>query len=603
MYRTLRRITPAVLAAALLILGTAARAASQGPRERLETPEGEAIAGRLVGSASGFVFVPEGEGTPLPLERARAITFEGPRPDRALGIPPFRVMLGPNGRISGRLAGLDGKTIRLAEGPDGQPLTMARDGARALLQRPGEAQVFRDGFETLDESRWGSLVGMPELAMEPRLVGEHSLRLPVGGSALTAMLADPVGSGRLEVAFHDNGEVVPGQRWFVDLTFQNREAGQATIRAVLGWSEETLAVESPNGPRLAVQRLIRQPGWHRLTVRFGPDETELTVDGDELAHGPGLDGPLTEIRLATETTDRDGDARGLAASLDDLSLVRFAEPVGGLEVEPRLDEIRLVTGDQLFGQVTEADADQVAAEVDGRKVALPWSKVAALAFRRSPAGSEPIAGSWVRLEWSAVPGHDPRDLDRVEGALTAINDEALTLEVPFIGPLVVPRDRLRRLVPLGRARRAVIDPNAHHLGDRVTSDLDPPQPEPGPLTIPFELTEAPDGPSALALDAVQVIGEVGTPVYSELVKAGHLRTHIFLNDQPLDDLNRFISTPNETPERVRVPIPSGLLQKGRNVVRFEQNGTPEEPSKRDNLGLLGLAIETPLGPPPGASQP
>ncbi len=52
-----------------------------------------------------------------------------------------------------------------------------------------------------------------------------------------------------------------------------------------------------------------------------------------------------------------------------------------------------------------------------------------------------------------------------------------------------------------------------------------------------------------------------------------------------------------------MPIPAGLLRAGRNVVRFEQNGTAEEPSKRDNLGLLGLAIEMPIGSPPGAPQP
>ncbi len=347
MRRPLRQTASAALATASLLLGVAAgRTAAQGPRdgptERLETNQGRTLAGRLVGSASGFVFVPDGEGSPIPLEKARAITFEGPSPDPALGIPPFRVVLGPDGQLSGRLLALDEQTIRLTEGPGGQPLTIARAGAHAVLQRPGEAQVFRDGFEKLDESRWPIQLGMPELVVEPRLVGMRSLRLPVGGSALTATLAEPVGSGRLEVAFHDNGEVVPGQRWFVDLTFQTRVAGQATVRAVLGWSDETLAVESPNGPRLAVQRLIRKAGWHRLTVRFGPEETELTVDGDELAHGPSLGGPLTEIRLATETVDRAEEPRGLAAYLDDLSLSRFAEPVGGLEVEPRLDEIRLV---------------------------------------------------------------------------------------------------------------------------------------------------------------------------------------------------------------------------------------------------------------------
>lgn len=607
--------TPALpLSAALaagIVLALAGPARPQGPGEgprprveRLQTPEGRTIAGRLVvDAAAGFVLVPEGGGAPVPIERARAVTFEGPAPDRSRGAAPFRVLLGADGQVSGRLASLDEREIRLSEGPGGSPVTIARAGARALVQRPGEAQVFRDGFEALDDARWTAQVGDPGVAEAPRLVGERSLRLPAGGSAVTAPLAEPIGSGRLEVAYLDGGEVVPGQRWFVDLTFRNRDAGRATVRAVLGWAEETMAVESPGGPRLRVQRLLRRPGWHRLTVRFGPEETALAVDGDELAHGPGLGGPLVEVRLATEALGTAPAARGRAAHLDDLSLVRTSEPLGPLEVEPGLDEVRLPTGDQLFGRVAGADAERVEAEVDGRTIALPWSDVAGLYFRRAPAQSEPVEGPWARVEWAAGPDDDPRDLDRVEGALVGLSDDALSLEVPFVGRLAVPRDRLRRLVPLGPARRVVIDPTAHHLGDRHAPDLDPPQPEPGPLEVAFTLPEPPAGPAALALDVVQVVGEEGNSEFSGLVRQGHLRTHIYINDKRLDDLNRFIASPNETPERVRVPVPPGALRAGRNVVRLEQVGTPEEPARRDNLGVLGMALETPAGRAAGATQP
>jgi hypothetical protein len=90
-----------------------------------------------------------------------------------------------------------------------------------------------------------------------------------------------------------------------------------------------------------------------------------------------------------------------------------------------------------------------------------------------------------------------------------------------------------------------------------------------------------------------VIGESGNLSFSPLVKNGELRTHVLLNGKPFDDLNGHISTRNDTPERIRLPIPAGLLRPGRNVLRFEQSGTKSDPTKLDNLGLLGIAIEFP----------
>lgn len=517
-------------------------------------------------------------------------------------MPPFQVLLGADGRISGRLAALDVREIRLAEGPGSRPLAIPRGGARALIQRPGEVRALRDDFETIDPSRWSVRVGDPTLADSPRLVGDHSLRLPAGGAAVTCRLDDPIGSGRLEVAYHDTGAQVAGQRWFVDLTFRGPDSELASIRAIPGWVEETLSVESPKGPRLPVQRLLRRPGWHRLIIRFGPEETELTIDGAELAHGPGLGLPLVEVRLGTESLAGASPPRDLAVHLDDLSLARFAEPVGRLEVEPSLDEVRFITGDQLFGRVVAADGEGVMFEADGPRTTLTWSEVSGLFFRRGGAMSGPIDGQLARVEWAPGPGREARDLDRVEGALVAAGDAEVVLDVPYLGRLAVPRGRLVRLTPLNRARRVVLDPSPRHLGDRLSPDLDPPQPEPEPVTVSFALETVPEGPAWLCLDVVGVLGESGDPEYSELVKEGQLRTRLLLNGARLDDLNRFITAPNVQPERIRVPVPPGALKVGANVLRFEQNGTATDPDKRDNLGVLGVALETaPM--PQGSPKP
>jgi hypothetical protein len=416
-----------------------------------------------------------------------------------------------------------------------------------------------------------------------------------------------VGSGRLDLAFHDTGVIAEGQQWFVDLTFRG-PTGAETIRAVLGWAEESLSVESPSGPALAVQRLARKTGWHRLSLRFGPAQTEIAVDENDLAHGKGPGGPLVEVRLASFTTGKNPAPEKLSGTLDDLRLVRFTEPLVGLEIDANQDEVRLAGGDQLFGTLGAADGDRLRVKVDDKEIKLPWSEVSGVYFRRVARQGAPIEGLLVRLEWRAAAGGDPSDLDMAEGALTAVSDSALTLATPYAGQLSLPRDRRRSLRVLGSGRRIVIDPTAHHLGDRISSSpplLDPPRPEGGILERSVELASVPPGPASLVLDVVQVEGEAGNLRYADRVQRGELLTNVAINGKPVDYLNRHITTKNETPERIRLPIPAGLLHPGRNLIRFEQVGQIANPNSLDNLGLLSIALEFEAGQParPKPEQP
>ncbi len=502
--------------------------------------------------------------------------------------------------MSGRFVGMDGSAIRLESLAGRSSLTIDRAGASAVVQRPGEVQIFRDGFESLDMDRW-SQGGSPETISGPRLSGSHSLKLPAGGSSLTSRLTEPLGSGRLEIAFFDENTRAAGQRWFIDLSFRRGNSDIATIRAIPGWSEETLAVETPGGSAMNVQPLGRKPGWHRLTIRFDDQKTELAVDGDELAHGKGPGGPLFEIRLATESTGAARPAEGLAAVVDDLRLVRFVEPFGKVEVDPSQDEVRKISGDQLFGTIPAADADRIMLDIDGNKIRAPWSEVAGLYLRRSPATSAAIDGPWVRAEWRTAAGADPRDVDRAEGVLESVKDDEITLQVPFLGSLAVSRDRLRKLQFLGKSRRILIDPTAHHIGDSWKPELDPPQAEKAPLEIAFELAEVPKGDAFLSVDVIQLVGLEGTPKFSDEVKKGQLRTRSAINGRFLDDWNLHVSSRNEAPERIRLAIPGGVLKVGKNVLRIEQ--TANDQGSRDNFGLLGAALEFTIKQPGGAAQP
>ncbi len=594
----------AALAASLLL---AALARGQAGVEELERPGGRRTPGRIEGDArSGFRFTPKDGGSPIALEPGVTVLREAGAagPTAPTGPPPFQLLAGEAARLSGSIRTLTATEVRWGPGWQAGELTMPRGCVQAIVQRSGKARVLADGFESIDAARW-SVMGSPATAEQPRLDDGRSLRLPADETSLTHNLEEPLSAGRLELAFHDDGTVVRGRECTVEPIFR-AATGPTPIRIILGWAEDSLGVESPAGPSLQVQRLARAPGWHRLTVRFGPGETEISVNGKELAHGREPGGPLCGLRLAARRTDAAAaTGRPPSAYFDDLRLSRFAEPPGSLEIDVKQDEARLLVGDQIFGELRGADAQRIVLAVEGRPISLSWSEVAGLYLRRVPAQGTPVDGLLVRAEWQTGPGARPTELDFAEGRSSPRPRASLTLATPYSGTLTIPRDRLRRLAVLGRGRRIVFDVASHHLGDEpsVTNPLDPPQPEGLSLDRTIELAEVPDGPVALVLDVVQVVPEAGDSEYSAQVRKGELRTYVAINGKRGDYLNRHIKTAGDTLERIRIPIPRGLLHAGKNAVRIELTGDSDPQPKYDDLGILQMALEFPAAGPDRPGPP
>jgi hypothetical protein len=588
-------LTAPLLAAFFLL---PVRSYAQTGKETLERPDGRRVAGRIEGdTSSGFRFVPTSEGSggrvAVALEPNAIIHFEGSVADPLASSSPFHVLVGVAARLSGSLRELTRDSVRLGVGRQVGDVTLPRGCVQAIVQHPGEALVLAETFESLDPTRW-TITGKPEPGTQSRQGERRSLRLPAEGASLTHILEEPLAAGRLELAFEDDGTIAAGRECVVEPTFRGK-AGRSVIRIILGWSEESLAVESPSGPALPVQRLARAPGWHRLTLRFGPEQMEISVDGKELAHGKGPDGPLTSVRLATQGGGP-APRRPLDVRFQDLQLFRFAEPPASLEIDVTQDEARLVVGDQLYGEVREADSRQLVMAVDGNPVSLRWSDVSGLYFRRMPLQSASIEGLLARVEWRPTPGDRADDLDFAEGALLTLSSESVTLATPYTGVLAIPRRELRRIVVLGRGRRFIIDSSTHHLGDEISVTVplfDPPRPEGLVLDRTIELTQPADRPVELSLDVLQVIPEAGETEYSRQVRNGELRTYVAINGHRFDYLNRYIKTPNEVPERIRIPIPRGLLRTGPNALRIEVTGTTSARALYDDLGILQIALEFP----------
>jgi hypothetical protein len=495
------------------------------------------------------------------------------------------------------LRGITEKSVLMRVPWQAAEVQIARPGVQAVIQRPGEAKLFAESFDRIDAGRW-TVEGKPDLVAptgrdpsDP----QRGVRLPAGGTALQHGLSEPLVSGRLELRFFDSGQVVPGQQWTLDLRFRG-PTGPATLRVLLGWAEESLAVESPDGPALSVQRLSRAAGWHRLTVRFSPDQTDIAVDGKELAHGKGPVGPLDSFRVQTRSTGSQPLPASLAGIVGEIQIVRFAEPPTSLEIDPSQDEVRLVQGDQLYGTIQRADQEHVVLDVDGKPVSLDWSEVAGLYFRRMPSASTPVEGPLAHVEWRIAQGNpnQVRELEHAEGAVTAVSSSHIMLATPYVGTLTIPRDSLTSLRVLDRAWELVLDASAHHLGDNITTTpplLDPPVPEGGVLERSFNLGADSPRPTFLVLDVVQVVGETAGTTYSNLVLKGELRTYVGLNGKRIDYINRYVTSSNETPERIRIPIPQELLKPGKNMLRIEQTGIASDPTWLDDLGILRMALQ------------
>ena len=100
-----------------------------------------------------------------------------------------------------------------------------------------------------------------------------------------------------------------------------------------------------------------------------------------------------------------------------------------------------------------------------------------------------------------------------------------------------------------------------------------------------------------------MVGETSGLPFSNLIQKGELRTYVAIGGKRIDYLNHHITTSNETPERIRIPIPAETLKAGKNVIRIEQTGIANDPTWFDDLGILRVALEFSMPASPAKPGP
>jgi hypothetical protein len=356
--------------------------------------DGRHLRGTLTLDRGELHFKPS-EGAETPLAKFTRVRFAEKTP------PPFRVGGGRRVRlrdgqiITGQLLGLDKDTLTLR----------TAWAARLALPRAAVASIDPlPGWRTMAEEDFRE-----------------------GAKGLTHTPAKPLHAGRLGVNFRERGTV--------ELLFQQGDRSRR-VTVVIAGNGENYAVDA-GGLKGTARAVARTSGWHRLIVGFTNRSLRITCDDDVLWHnleqGPG--GMLKRVTIRCQQS----------SAWTEFCLERAVNEYPKPPADAEQDEVRLVDGDQLFGRIIGADRRVLRIEGRFGKRSLPWTELAGCSFRRpeTPPKVNKAANVRLRVRSGLCP-----EADVLEGVVTTLDEQHLTLRHALLGELTFERGRVQELRPL-----------------------------------------------------------------------------------------------------------------------------------------------------------
>jgi hypothetical protein len=576
----------AVLGPLILASLAGALSAVRLAADEAELPTGKRLPGTLELDARGRLrFVPAGQPGGLPVSELRRVRFSASPSVRLAAL--HRVTLRSGEQLTGELIELTEKELALRPAW-AEVLTVPRAAIAAVTQLPGQVTVLAEDFED-NRNAW-QRSGSPERSDWERVSGKHSLRLAAPGQAVEHSLADAVEAGRVELHFRA-AEQTAGARWLVEAEWGPRSGGRKPpephrTRIVLAGAGKEYAVESDEAGG-AEKPLPRSPGWHRLSLRFAPAYLLLGVDGQLLwdagQRGPG--GSLRKLRLACEAAGGAESVQG-EVYFDDVIITRAIDPLPHRSDDVAQDEVWLLSGDQLFGQLLHADRRRVALQTRAGRQTFPWSEVRSLFLRRAALTPQTTDGEHVRIRLAS---DADGEADELEGVLTALDARRLVLRHPRLGEVAIARSRLQELRGLFHGRRIELDNAFHHLGDptRIVPELQPARAEAASLRRPFRLDAVP--PAAHLV--VGVVHPRGPGDASAAAPApGGRGAEVIVNGKSVAVLP--LPANQSSPQPARVALPRSCLRAGENVLELRLTADCEA-QRPASCGVYSLALELP----------
>jgi hypothetical protein len=549
----------------LAVVSSALAAAAPARADEVTLTDGRRLPVTLTLEADGRLHLSAADRSGVPLDRVQYVRFgwASAAPFRAGVVHQVRLMR--EQRLTGELLALDAAELRLRT-PWRDRLAVPRGALAGVTTLPGQSILFDEDFE--EGLKAWKLTGSPQLTTKQHTSGEHALLFDAAGQSAAHAPASAVEAGSAGVNFLVPEEAA-GARWQVEAEFQT-SAGAKVVRVTIAGNGAAYTVEAPS-PRDAGAEVARRPGWHRLSVEFGPASLVVTIDDAVLWYsrnkGPG--GPLREVRLSC-VADK-GTVRG-AVAFDEFTLTRAVEVLPRPAGTSAQDEAWLTAGDQVLGRLTRLDRRGL--ELEGRfgKRAYSWAEARGAFPKRPAARPATTDGAHVRLWLRPAAGSEP---DELEGVLRALDERRLTLRHPALGDLEIERARLLRLKPLFHGKRIELDNGARHLGEkgRLAPGAWPARAEGPSVQYPFRVEARPEA-ARLALTLLPIDG----------------RAEVVINGHVVEDLSRYAGPKARSAVPVRVPLPRGSLKAGENVVEMRVRA---EGGRRGSCVVSDVAVELP----------
>lgn len=603
------RISRCILPAgvALLAIAAAPLIVRGDPAARAQLPDGTVVTGAVDGKTPAtLAFVAANGGRTIPLAAIHEIHFR-PRPRFIQGTtPPRRIMLRGGESLHAEMLSVGESQVSL-RAFGGERHSVPRSALSALLQPAGLRLLAYEDFESRP-----ILFEPARLDSTQAHSGRQSLVRRPGEELSTCVLPRPVATGRVDLGFYDTGGVEPGDEWFIEYALGGR-ADSAALRVIPGWSDPEYRCTVSGERRLALQRLARSAGWHRLTLLLDARQTVILVDGQVLATGPpgaalsaihsGLVPAAPVDHPPRADKGEPARDRSPAGWIDDVQIFERSDeqpvPING----QKGDLAWLGGGDELFGKAEVIDQRGIL--LDGRfgRRRLPWSELRGVIFppERGPVASQ-VAGLIASIELAPIPGAGSAPNDHIIAALHSWSPRELLAEHPYLGTLRIPVDEINRIVPQFLGSLLPVDPAWHHLGDAIREDFHAQTAEGTRLEWKVRLDAVPKTRgfiSLLAADLEPHGARARGGQFQQASDPGDMSTELLVNGRRLADLNRFVSVRSlpGNPQRLRILLPAGLLKAGENVIRIAQRPERDDASEFDDCEISRLALE--FEPQPG----
>jgi hypothetical protein len=549
-----------------LAVASAALAAAPPPRaDEVTLTDGRRLPATLTLEATGRLHFTAADRSDVAPDCVQYLRFG------AATVAPFRagvvhqVRLTRDQRLTGELLALDAGELRLRV-PWRDRLAVPRGVLVGVTTLPGRVVLCDEDFE--EGLKAWKITGTPQLTTKQHTSGEHALLFDAPGQSAAYVLPSPPEAGSAAVNFCVPDEAA-GAKWQVEAEFQG-SAGARVVRLTVADAGNAYAAEAPT-PRDAEGEVARRPGWHRLTVEFGPTSLIVTIDDAVLWYsrekGPG--GSLREVRL-TCVADK-GAVRG-AVAFDEFTLTRAVEVLPRPSDTAAQDEVWLTAGDQIFGRLTRLDRRGL--ELDGRfgKRTYSWAEARGAFPERTAVRPATTEGAHVRLWLRPAAGSES---DELEGVLHALDDRRLTLRHAALGGLGIDRARLLRLKPLFHGKRIELDNGTHHLGEkgRLAPGVQPARAEGPDVEYAVRLEARPET-ARLALTLVPIEG----------------LAEIVVNGRVIEDLTRYAGPKARAAVPMQVALPRDSLKAGANVIAVRVR---EEAGRHGSCVVSEVALELP----------